>query len=132
MNLSIVLVPYAAILGLLGAFLTSNVIINRVKGKVDAGDGGLPVLAQAIRAHCNFTEQAPISLIVIFAAEAAGARPVLIHVLGAGLVVSRLASATALTRSLGNSSLRVLGGGLGEVVLIGASIAALLALAGVR
>jgi uncharacterized membrane protein YecN with MAPEG domain len=48
----------AAILGLLGAALTINVIANRVKTKVDTGDGGIPALAQAIRAQGNFVEQA--------------------------------------------------------------------------
>ena len=55
----------AAILGLLGAALTINVIVNRVKTKVDTGDGGIAALAQAIRAQGNFVEQAPLALIVI-------------------------------------------------------------------
>ncbi|MFZ0116267.1 MAG: MAPEG family protein, partial [Xanthobacteraceae bacterium] len=55
---------YAALLGLLGAALT-NVIVNRVRSKVDAGDGGVAKLAQAVRAHANFAEQAPLALIVI-------------------------------------------------------------------
>ena len=49
---------YTALLGLLGAGLTVNVIVNRVRSKVDAGDGGVAKLAQAIRAHANFAEQA--------------------------------------------------------------------------
>ena len=40
----------AALLGLLGALLTANVIINRVRTRINAGDGGDPGLAQAIRA----------------------------------------------------------------------------------
>ena len=36
---------YAAILGLLGAALTVNVIVNRVRSGVDAGDGGVAKLA---------------------------------------------------------------------------------------
>jgi uncharacterized membrane protein YecN with MAPEG domain len=39
---------YAALLGLLGAALTVNVIANRVRSGVDAGDGGVAKLAQAI------------------------------------------------------------------------------------
>jgi uncharacterized membrane protein YecN with MAPEG domain len=35
---------YAALLGLLGAGLTVNVIVNRVGSKVDAGDGGVAKL----------------------------------------------------------------------------------------
>ena len=47
---------YVAVLGFLGAGLTINVIVNRVHDKVDAGDGGVTTLAQAIRAHANFVE----------------------------------------------------------------------------
>jgi uncharacterized membrane protein YecN with MAPEG domain len=131
MSVSLIITPYAAVLGLLGAALTVNVIVNRVKGGVTAGDGGVPKLAQAIRAHCNFIEQAPLALIVILVAEEAGARPLAINLLGLLLVISRLASAVALNRTLGETPLRVVGGGLGVVTLAGASIIALLAMAGI-
>jgi uncharacterized protein len=122
----------AAILGLLGAALTINVIANRVKTKVDTGDGGIPALAQAIRAQGNFVEQAPLALIVIGLAEAAGARAVVVWALAGLLVASRLASAFALNRSLGQSPLRQFGGGTGILVLAAASIVLLLALFGTR
>ena len=38
---------YAALLGLLAALLTVNVIVNRVRSKVEIGDGGVAGLAQA-------------------------------------------------------------------------------------
>ncbi|HEY2229561.1 MAG TPA: MAPEG family protein [Xanthobacteraceae bacterium] len=72
--LSLATAPYAALLGLLGAALTANVIVNRVRAGVDADDGGMANLAQAIRAQGNFVEQAPLALIVIALAEASGAR----------------------------------------------------------
>jgi uncharacterized membrane protein YecN with MAPEG domain len=122
----------AAILGLLGAVLTVNVIINRVNSRVDAGDGGVARLAQAIRAQGNFVEQAPLALIIIALAEAAGARALVMQVLGIVLVASRLASAYALNRSLGQSSLRQFGGGTGVLVLAAASVALLLAVFGLH
>jgi uncharacterized membrane protein YecN with MAPEG domain len=131
MSVPLIVTPYAAVLGLLGAALTVNVIVNRVKSGVTAGDGGLPKLAQAIRAHCNFIEQTPLVLIVILVAEEAGARPLAINLLGVLLVISRLANAAALNRTLENTSLRVASGGLGVVTLAAASIVALLALAGI-
>jgi uncharacterized membrane protein YecN with MAPEG domain len=118
----------AAILGLLGAALTINVIVNRVRTKVDTGDGGIATLAQAIRAQGNFIEQAPLALIIIGLAEAAGARAVVVWALASLLVASRLASAYALNRSLGQSPLRQFGGGTGTLVLAAASIVLLLAL----
>ena len=107
--MAFIVTPYAAALGLLGAALTFNVVRNRGRAKAVSGDGGSPALAQAIRAHCNFVEQAPLTLIVIFLAEAAGARSLMIHLYGAGLVLSRVLAATALTRTLDVNRLRVAG-----------------------
>jgi uncharacterized membrane protein YecN with MAPEG domain len=123
---------YAAILGFLGAALTINVIVNRARSGIDAGDGGVAKLAQAIRAHGNFVEQAPLALIVIALAEAAGGRAFVVHILGAALAAARLASAYALNRSLGQSPLRQFGGGVGVLVLAAASVALLLAISGVH
>ena len=122
---------YAALLGLLGAALT-NVIVNRVRSKVDAGDGGVAKLAQAVRAHANFAEQAPLALIVIGLAEMLGARPLVVQILGVALVLARLASAIGLNRTLGQSPPRQLGASVTALVVIAASIAILLALAGLR
>src|SRR6516164_3416905 len=123
---------YAALLGLLGAGLTVNVIVNRVRSKVDAGDGGVAALAQAIRAHANFAEQAPIALIVIGLAETLGTRAVIVHVFGVVLVLARLASAIGLNRTLKQSPPRQLGASGTILVVIAASLAILLALAGIR
>jgi hypothetical protein len=130
--ISLATAPYAALLGLLGAALTANVIVNRARSGIDAGDGGLAKLAQAIRAQGNFVEQAPLALIVIGLAEASGARIPVVNILGAALVAARLASAYALNRSLSQSPLRQFGGGVSVLVLAAASVALLLALAGVR
>jgi uncharacterized membrane protein YecN with MAPEG domain len=127
MTQAYIVTPYAAVLGLLGAALTLNVIRNRGRANATAGDGGSPALAQAIRAHGNFIEQTPLTLLVILLAEASGARPLMIHLYGAGLVASRLAAALALTRTLGLTRVRVFGAALGILVLAAASITALTA-----
>jgi uncharacterized membrane protein YecN with MAPEG domain len=57
---------YAAVLGLLAALLTVNVIVNRVRAKVDFADGGVAALGQAIRAHANFAEHTPLGLGIVF------------------------------------------------------------------
>jgi uncharacterized membrane protein YecN with MAPEG domain len=123
---------YAGLLGLLAAALTINVILNRVRSGVESGDGGVPSLMQALRAHGNFAEQAPIALILIASAEAAGARVLVVHILGVASLIARLASAGALTRTIEQSPLRQFSGGLTALVLLAASIAALLAVAGLR
>jgi uncharacterized membrane protein YecN with MAPEG domain len=123
---------YAALLGLLGAALTINVILNRVRSGINAGDGGVPALAQAIRAHANFVEQAPIALIVLGLAEVSGARVLVVNILGVALIAARLASAYALNRTLAQSPPRQFGGGVGVLILAAASVVLLLALGGVR
>ena len=123
--------PYAAVMGLLAAGLTANVIANRVRSRIDAGDGGDVRLAQALRAHGNFVEQAPLALILLAAAEISGVRPLLIQGLGVALVAARLASAYALNRSLAQSLLRQFGGGISVLIAAIASVAILLALTGI-
>lgn len=91
---------YAAVLGLLGALLTVNVIVNRVRAKVNVGEGGVAALAQAIRAHGNFAEQVPIALLLVGLVEAFGYRAPLIQGLGGALLVARLLSAWGLNSSL--------------------------------
>jgi uncharacterized membrane protein YecN with MAPEG domain len=131
-SVSLNIAIYAALLGLLGALLTINVILNRVRSSINAGDGGVPALAQAIRAHANFVEQAPIALIVLGLAEVSGARVLVVNILGVGLIAARLASAHALNRTLAQSPLRQFGGGVSVLILAAASVALLLALGGVR
>ena len=122
---------YAAILGILGALLTVNVIVNRVRAKVDSGDGGVPKLAQAIRAHANFAEQAPIALIVIAFAESQGLRGLFVHILCLAILIARLASAYALNRTLGQSPPRQFAASVNALALVLASAAILLAAGGV-
>jgi uncharacterized protein len=130
--ISLTIAPYAAVLGLLGAVLTISVILNRVRTRLDAGDGGIPALAQAIRAQGNFVEQAPLALIVVALAEVAGARALAVHILRGALIAARSASAYALNRTLAQSPLRQFSGGMSVLILAAASVVLLLALGGVR
>ena len=84
---------YAAVLGLLAALLTINVIVNRVRAKVDVADGGVTALAQAIRAHGNFAEHTPLALLLIGLVEAFAYRSAVVIGLGAVLLAARLLSA---------------------------------------
>ena len=112
---------YAALLGLLGAALTVAVIVKRVRLRVNAGDGGLPEMAQAIRAHANFAEQVPLALLLIALAELLGTWPLALHALGIALIVARLLSAFGLSRSLGPTNPRQSGAGLTLLVTVGAA-----------
>jgi uncharacterized membrane protein YecN with MAPEG domain len=113
---------YAAFLGLLAVALTVRVILCRVKTGIQAGDGSNAQLARTIRAHGNFAEQVPLALLLIVLAEMAGARIGLIHALGTGLVIARLASAWGLSHSLGPTMPRQAGAGATALVVAGATL----------
>ena len=112
---------YAAILGLLAAFLTVRVIVNRAKTGIQAGDGGNAALGQAIRAHANLAEQAPLALLLIALVEVLGTPAAWVHALGAALVLARLSNAWGLSHSLDASQPRQAGAGLTVLVVVLAS-----------
>jgi uncharacterized protein len=132
LNFPYVSAIFAGVFGLLAALLTANVIVHRVRTRVTAGDGGDAGLAQSIRAHGNFIEQAPLGAVVLSLAEVAGARSAVVIALGALLLASRLASAIALNGSLGLTTLRQIGGGTAVIGMAAVALALLLALAGIR
>jgi uncharacterized membrane protein YecN with MAPEG domain len=128
--LPIVTALYAAIIGLLAVTLTVNVIRNRVGLKVEDGDGGKAPMRMAIRAHANFAQHAPLALLLIGYAEATGNSRIIIHILGAALVLARLLSAWGLATVEGPSFGRQSGAGLTMLVMLGASLVILVRLAG--
>lgn len=122
---------YAALIGLLAALLTVNVIRNRVRLKIDDVDGGNADMRKAIRAHGNFSEHAPLILLLMGAAEMGGSPKLAIHVIGIALIVARLLSAWGLSHANGQSFGRQAGAGLTVVTLVCASALILLRIGGV-
>ena len=114
-----------AILALVAASLSIWVIVQRVRLKVEWGDGNKPAMAQAVRAHANFAEHVPIALLAIGASEVAGTSRLVIIGLAAALIVARLLSAYGLIRSLGPSLPRQVGASISIAVTIVASLTAL-------
>lgn len=132
-NPPVITAAYAALVGLLAAFLTVRVIIFRGRFNVDAGDGGQPVLAQSIRAHGNMTEQAPIALLLIGFAEMLQAPAFAIIGLGAVMLLARLASAWGLSHSLHiESTARKSGAGLKVLVVVATALLVLYRLVAAR
>jgi uncharacterized membrane protein YecN with MAPEG domain len=117
---------YGAIIGLLGAFLTINVIRHRVATKVNDGDGGSTQLRMAMRAHANFAQLVPLTVLLIGFSESLGTPKTIIHGVGAALVLARLLSAQGLLSVEGQSFGRQAGAGLTVLVLIAASVLILL------
>ncbi|WP_417254695.1 MAPEG family protein [Celeribacter sp.] len=80
---------YAGLAGLLYLFLSIHVIKQRITVRQSLGDGGDETLNRRIRAHGNFNEYAPITLILIAALESQGASALPVHLAGLTLLVSR-------------------------------------------
>jgi uncharacterized membrane protein YecN with MAPEG domain len=126
MTVPVVTALYAAIIGLLAALLTINVIRNRVGLKIDDGDGGSADMRKCMRAHANLLQLAPLTLLLIGFAETLGTSKYIIHVLGAVLVLARLLSAWGLLSAEGPTPGRQAGAGLTVLVLLAVSIILLL------
>ena len=81
---------YAILLGLLSVVLLLGVGRGRLRTGVSLYDGGDAELAVAIRRHANFTEQVPLTLLLIAIVELNGAPQLWVHALGAALLVCRI------------------------------------------
>ncbi|MEM7215336.1 MAG: MAPEG family protein [Pseudomonadota bacterium] len=92
----------AIILGLWLVALSFRVIDTRRTSGVSLGDGEDKNLSRRIRAQANLAEYAPVSLILLFLAEAQGASSWMLVACSALLVIGRLAHGFALGFTEGN------------------------------
>ena len=79
----------ASVLTLFYVQLSLHVIRLRKLHQVSVGTGGVEVLERAIRAHGNFAEYVPLSLVLMALLEINGAPSLLVAALGACLVMGR-------------------------------------------
>ncbi len=82
--------PFAAGLTLIFIVLTQLVIFARQKARIGLGDGGSPIVLQAMRRQANFVENVPLTLLLMALAEAGGAGALLLTGCGAALLAARL------------------------------------------
>ena len=87
---------YAAPLAFLFMAMMVNVIRLRYKHRVSLGSNDIPELERAIRAHGNFAEHVPLTLMLIGISEFLGAAAPLVHLFGASLLTARLSHAYCL------------------------------------
>ena len=100
---------YASLLAVVFIVLSFRTISTRRAQKVEIGDGGDKDLLRRMRVHANFAEYVPIALILLAAAESLGSPRLLLHGIGATLVIGRISHAYALSQSPHILSLRVFG-----------------------
>ncbi|MEM7521767.1 MAG: MAPEG family protein [Pseudomonadota bacterium] len=81
---------YAGLLALLFIALSARVILRRRDARVSVGDGDDKALIKRIRTQANFTEYAPMGIVLLLLAEIASAPALALHVLGLALFAGRL------------------------------------------
>lgn len=89
--------------------LALNVISLRRKNQVSLGDGGVDDLEKAIRAHGNFSEYVPISLILMGCLELNQAPWWLVSIFGLSLTIGRLLHSLGMKDLPPDFSKRILG-----------------------
>jgi uncharacterized membrane protein YecN with MAPEG domain len=95
---------YIALLTLLIIFLAYRVTLFRRSENIALGDDkGSKAMKSAVRVHANAVENVPLALILLVALELNSLNPLLLHVFGTVLFVSRLAHAYGLSKRNGPS-----------------------------
>lgn len=119
---------YIAVLVLLGMALATRVIAVRRAQKIGLGDGEDRVLRRRIRAHGNFSEYAPLIMIILLALPLLGAKEWLVHLVGFTGLLGRTLHGIGISNS-GGSSLPRVGGMILTLISLLIGAASLLVLA---
>jgi len=116
---------YAGLLALVALYLWTRVSSARMQYGISTLDGGNRDLADRIRRHANFAEHVPLALVLLGVLELDGARPAILHALGATLVVARILHPLGLRHDRIPHPLRALGAGATFLVTLTAAVLAL-------
>lgn len=100
---------YASLLGICYLYLSFLVIGARRRHNVSLGDGGHEDLGRLARAHGNFSEYVPITLIMIACFEANAGQAWVVHALGSAILFGRVLHAYGLGKHAGVSWQRFAG-----------------------
>lgn len=91
---------YAALLALLMIALAYRVVAIRRGKKIGIGVSSDHEMERAVRVHGNFTEYVPLALLLMLLLELQGLSPFVLHLLGATLMLARVAHAQGLGRTV--------------------------------
>ena len=111
-----------ALLALLYTALSLRVIKLRKRLSIAIGDGGDASLQRAIRAHANFIEYVPLTLILLYCLEQIIPHCFCIKTFGTSLLLGRLLHAFAISRLNEKIYLRVSGMALTFFAMIGTAV----------
>jgi len=109
MNIPTIIPIYTALLALGYFVLSLRVSFVRREFSIGLGDGGNTKLERAIRAHANFAEYVPITLLLLAALEFQGAPAWLLHFFCIVLIIGRVLHAVGISPENDNLLFRKLG-----------------------
>ena len=105
-----IIVPaYAGVFGLLFIVLSARTIMARRSAKVALGTGRNKALERAVRAHANFAEYVPLTLLLISFAEQRGTHHLVINLLCVLFLAGRALHAWGVSQEPENFTYRVTG-----------------------
>lgn len=96
---------YIALNLILAPVLMFRVGQIRLGKKINLGDGGDALMLSRIRAHGNFTENAPLALLGLIALAMLSAHPIALHIFGATFFIGRILHAMGMAGSFGQGRL---------------------------
>jgi uncharacterized protein len=110
---------YAGLNALLLVVLAINAGVRRSGQNIQPGAMGEGALTRAIRAHGNFSENAPIALLLLTALALTNTAALPIHARGATFTIGRVAHALGMMRAKHPNVLRLIGNVLTWLALLG-------------
>ena len=117
---------YLGLNALLLLALAYNVGARRgAQKQLQPGDMGDEALTRAIRAHGNFTENAPMVMLLLLVLALLGFAPLWLHLLGGGFTLGRLVGAVGMMRPNHPNALRFVGNLVTGLALLLGGIAAI-------
>ncbi|WP_419908112.1 MAPEG family protein [Hoeflea sp.] len=109
---------YASLLAIVMIVLSTRVSILRAKTGIAMLHGENTQLSEWVRRHGNFTENAPMGLILMAIVEASGASVLLLNIIGGTLLISRIAHPFGIAAKDENKVARGLGASLMAVSML--------------
>ena len=113
---------YAAVLGLLFLVLSVRTLRLRRALGIPVGNAGNPLMIRSMRAHANFAEYTPYSLLLIFLFELGGGFHWLINGLCICLLLGRFSHAYGISCDVEDYRFRIFGMAMTFTAFVGASI----------
>jgi hypothetical protein len=102
--------------------LIARVSLLRNRHKIGLGDGGLPAMVRAVRAHANAIETIPLALVLLLVLELDQTQPWLLHAFGIMLLVGRVLHGLGLSGASGYSFGRSVGMALTVLSIVGMAV----------